>query len=63
MLKMLEKIYYYKLTDADDHQIYTCMDYDIVMSMVNHIEMDKHEYRLEKIEVIVLKEHEDYETT
>ena len=48
MLKMLNKIYYYKLTDADDHQIYTCMDYDVVMSMVNHIELEKHEYRLEK---------------
>lgn len=58
---MLEKIYYYKLTDADDQQIYTCMDYHVIMSMVSAAELSKHEYRLEKIEVIRLKEHEDYD--
>lgn len=58
---MLEHIFYYKLTDADDQKVYTVMDYHVAMSMVNAAEMSKHEYRLEKIEVLVLKEHEDYE--
>lgn len=56
MTNMLEKIYYYKLTDADDHQIYTCMDYNVIMSMVNSAELSKHEYRLEKTVSMVTSE-------
>ena len=58
---MLENIYYYKLTDADDNRVYTYMDYHVALSMVEAVESSKHEYRFEKIQVIVLKEHEDYE--
>lgn len=63
VLKMLEHIFYYRLSDADGNKIYTCMDYDVIMSMAQAAEELKHEYRLEKIEVLVLKEHDDYETT
>lgn len=57
---MLERVFYYKLTDADDQKVYTYMDYQVALSMVEAAERAKHEYRFEKIEVLVLKEHEDY---